>query len=129
MPQKKQPSQPRINVLFDRDTYNAIMTLAASKNMSASELIRGWSEKCMKGDITAQHADLITEVVAEQLKNILGPFENRVSKLLVKTCIQAATSVLLNAEAINALTDNPQEVVEQLLVDARKQAVKYTKEG
>lgn len=119
---------PRINVVFDPETYEQIKGVAGRQNKSMSEIVRNWSMQGLNGELNAKNIAFITELLRDQLQDVMQPYVNRLAALSAKTCIQAGTAAYLSAEAIlKFVPSKQQEEVEVSYELARKKAVAYLK--
>ena len=122
------PGRKSITTVFTEEEYDQIKILAAKKNTSMNEIIRGFTIHGLNGTLTQQNLDVIVPVIREQLKSIIDPSFERLSTLTAKTCVQAGTAAYLTAETIAKLVPpGEREEVEKVYYAARKKSVQYTK--
>lgn len=102
--------------------------MAARMGMTPSAYVRQCSLSGLNGSLGQANIDFITQIMTEQIRAAMQPFEERMTKLQVKTCIQAGTALYTSAEAINRLVPaDYQEDMVEIVNNARKKAVQYVK--
>lgn len=118
----------RITITLDDQTYEQIRNIAHKENKSMSEVMRAAAMETLVVKINTENLDLITNIIREQLRDVMQPQVERLATLSAKTCVQAATAAYLNAETIARLVPPAlQEDVEEIYDKARKKGVEYTK--
>lgn len=119
--------KPRINVTLDEETYLQIKLLAHKEGRSMSDLLRTWADEKLNGEITKNNLDFICGIIREQLKDTLQPSVERLAALCAKGCVQSSTAAYLTAETIAKFVPlELQEDVQEVYINARKKAVRYT---
>lgn len=118
----------RINVTFEKETFESIQNIANKQGISLSEVVRDFTLEGLKGTLGVEHIDLITEIIRSQLKSILNPEVERICALVAKTCITSATASFLSAETINRFVPTEQQSdVKEAYDAAYQKGIQYTK--
>lgn len=119
---------PRINVSFDKETYEQIRKLAAKEGRSASDLVREYALQGLSGTVNVENISIITEIIRKELQSVLVAPVNRLAALSAKTCVQAGTAAYLSAEAIARFVPAEQSLDVQTAYEAaRVKSIAYTK--
>lgn len=127
MPRKKDNLHP-IQVLFTEDEYEDLKRYAALERKSMSTVIREFSSKGIRGELTEENIDFLTPIIRTQLKSIMDVQFERIATMVAKTCIQAGTAAYLSAEALNSFVPvQHQRAFMDAYEAARKKAVGYMK--
>lgn len=118
----------RICVTFEESTYNQLNSIAKRENRSVSSVIREYTKESLKVNANVEYIDQITQIIREQLRDVMQPSIERLAALSAKTCVQSATAAYLTAETINKFVPiSEQEDFIAVYEAARKKAVEYTK--
>jgi len=126
----KKKKNMRINITFTVDTYNQIKHIANKKNMYMAQIIRDWTLEALNGEVNSDNINLITQIIREQLSDIIRPSVERLASLSAKTCIQAGVAAYLSAETIMKFVPiELQEDVESAYSAARKKAIAFTRKN
>ena len=127
MPRRKDNLHP-IQVLFTEDEYEDLKRYAALERKSMSTVIREFSSKGIRGELTEENIDFLTPIIRTQLKSIMDVQFERMATMVAKTCIQAGTAAYLSAEALNSFVPvQHQRAFMDAYEAARKKAVGYMK--
>lgn len=119
---------PRLSVTLLPEDYEDLKRIAASENISMSELARKYILRGVKGEVTQNNIDFLVPIIREQLKSIINPATERLAGINIKTCIQAGAAAYLSAEALaKFVPDEEQMDFEEAYEAARKKAVRYLK--
>ena len=125
---EKIEKRERISPSFDLETYKKIEHFAHCNNKSMSEQVRDWAIEGLNTEVNKENLDMITQIIREQLRDVLQPSIERLATLSAKTCVQASTAAYLNAEAINKFVPiELQQDVMETYEQARKKGILYTK--
>ena len=118
----------RVNVTYDEDTYQVLVNIAATQNITIPELIRSYTERGINGTVTQQNIDFLTPIIRSQLKSIMDVQFERLASMIAKTCIQSGTAAYLSAEALNSFVpvQNQRDFVDAYDA-ARKKSIQYMK--
>lgn len=126
---RKISNRIRVNVTMELDCHKELAKLAAKKNCTIPELIRGFIDQGMTNNYCVDNIDLITDILNKQLKKLIDPAVNRIAALSSKACIQSATAAYLSAEAINKFVPVEERMdVKDAYEASRKKAIAYVKE-
>lgn len=121
-------TKPRITITLDPDIYQQIQEIANKRGLSMSDIIRQLLDISINTKITTENIDFLSNIMREQLRNILKPYMTRILSLESKTCIQAATSSYLCAETLNRFVPpNLRLDVEEAYRKAQNKAIRYVK--
>ena len=116
----------RISVTFDDEVYQQLKLIADKNGDSIANTIRELVQHSLDGELTAANLTFITNIIREQLKDVMQPFVERLAALNAKTGVQAGAAAYLAAEAIaKFVPDNMQVEVTETYEQARKKAVSY----
>lgn len=116
----------RISPTFDLDTYIQIKNLANKQNKDMADLVREWSIQGLNGDLNKDNLEFMAPIIRGQLKDVLGPYIERLAGLSAKACVQAGAAAYLSAEAIMKFVPMEEREEFQLTYEAaRKKAVQY----
>lgn len=129
MPRRKD-NLHQIQILFTQDEYEDLKRYAALERKSMSTVIREFSSKGIRGELTEENIDFLTPIIRKQLKSIMDSQYNRLATLIAKTCIQAGTAAYLSAEALKSFVPaNQQRNFVEAYEAARKKSLQYMKSG
>lgn len=125
---KTQQQTKRINVTFEVSDYEQIRNLAHKEGRTMSEIVREAAIDNLTVRINAENIDMITQIIREQLRDILKPDIERLAALSAKTCVQSSTAAYLTAETISKFVPlQEQEEFRECYEKARKKGVEYTR--
>ena len=130
----KKPTQKR-SINFSTDTLETLDKLAAKKQTTTSELVRGYVEKGLSLDGNREDIDFIASIIRQELmavyhvedmKGICDHNTNRLAKMLMKIGkINGAIFFLLIKVLINLTNEGSEDDFEQMLSEAVKLGVDY----
>lgn len=124
---KTQQQTKRINVTFEVSDYEQIRNLAHKEGRTMSEIVREAAIDNLTVRINAENIDMITQIIREQLRDVLKPDIERLAALSAKTCVQSSTAAYLTAETISKFVPlQEQENFRDCYEKARKKGVEYT---
>lgn len=93
-----------------------------------SEIVREAAIDNLTVRINAENIDMITQIIREQLRDVLKPDIERLAALSAKTCVQSSTAAYLTAETISKFVPlSEQENFRDCYEKARKKGVEYTR--
>lgn len=125
---KTQQQTKRINVTFEVSDYEQIRNLAHKEGRTMSEIVREAAIDNLTVRINAENIDMITQIIREQLRDVLKPDIERLAALSAKTCVQSSTAAYLAAETISKFVPlQEQENFRDCYEKARKKGVEYTR--
>lgn len=125
---KTQQQTKRINVTFEVSDYEQIRNLAHKEGRTMSEIVREAAIDNLTVRINAENIDMITQIIREQLRDVLKPDIERLAALSAKTCVQSSTAAYLTAETISKFVPlSEQENFRDCYEKARKKGVEYTR--
>ena len=125
---KTQQQTKRINVTFEVSDYEQIRNLAHKEGRTMSEIVREAAIDNLTVRINAENIDMITQIIREQLRDVLKPDIERLAALSAKTCVQSSTAAYLTAETISKFVPlQEQEEFRECYEKARKKGVEYTR--
>lgn len=118
----------RINPTFSEKEFLQIKKIAEKNKESMSEVVRNLAAIGLNVTVSQENIDWITSVMKEQIKEVLKPSVERLAAMEAKTCIAAASSMYLNAEALNRLVEPELRMeVSEAYEKSRKKAYLYLK--
>ena len=130
----KKPTQKR-SINFSTDTLDTLDKLAAKKQTTTSELVRGYVEKGLSLEGNREDIDFIASIIRQELmavyhvedmKGICDHNTNRLAKILMKIGkINGAIFFLLIKVLINLTNEGSEDDFEQMLSEAVKLGVDY----
>ncbi|MCI6811262.1 MAG: hypothetical protein MR922_02480 [Lachnospiraceae bacterium] len=130
----KKPTQKR-SINFSTETLETLDKLAAKRQTTASELVRGYVEKGLSLDGNREDIDFIASIIRQELmavyhvedmKGICDHNTNRLAKMLMKIGkINGAIFFLLIKVLINLTNEGSEDDFEQMLSEAVKLGVDY----
>lgn len=130
----KKPTQKR-SINFSTETLETLDKLAAKRQTTASELVRGYVEKGLSLDANREDIDFIASIIRQELmavyhvedmKGICDHNTNRLAKMLMKIGkINGAIFFLLIKVLINLTNEGSEDDFEQMLSEAVKLGVDY----
>ena len=97
MPEKE---TRKISVRILSDTYASLEALAASRQITPSELIREYIDKGLSVDATLADMDNIRAHIRAELESYLRPQVDRIIKCVVKGGIVSSAGYFLTAKAL-----------------------------
>ncbi len=116
----------RTSITFDDEIYRQLKLIADKNGDSVAETVRELVQDSLDGKLTAANLTFITNIIREQLKDVMQPFVERLAALNAKTGVQAGAAAYLAAEAIaKFVPDHMQAEVSETYEQARKKAVSY----
>lgn len=119
---------PRINVVFDEETFIAIKNFAAKNGTTSSAVVREWALQGLSGKLNVENISMITSIIRSELSNVLRPSVERLATLAAKTCVQASAAAYLSAEALQEFVPaNRTREFHEAYEAARKKGVEYTR--
>lgn len=125
---KTKQQTKRINVTFEVSDYEQIRNLAHKEGRTMSEIVREAAIDNLTVRINAENIDMITQIIREQLRDVLKPDIERLAALSAKTCVQSSTAAYLTAETISKFVPlQEQEEFRECYEKARKKGVEYTR--
>lgn len=125
---KTQQQTKRINVTFEVSDYEQIRNLAHKEGRTMSEIVREAAIDNLTVRINVENIDMITQIIREQLRDVLKPDIERLAALSAKTCVQSSTAAYLTAETISKFVPlQEQENFRDCYEKARKKGVEYTR--
>lgn len=125
---KTQQQTKRINVTFEVSDYEQIRNLAHKEGRTMSEIVREAAIDNLTVRINAENIYMITQIIREQLRDVLKPDIERLAALSAKTCVQSSTAAYLTAETISKFVPlQEQENFRDCYEKARKKGVEYTR--
>ena len=130
----KKPTQKR-SINFSTETLETLDKMAAKRQTTASELVRGYVEKGLSLDGNREDIDFIASIIRQELmavyhvedmKGICDHNTNRLAKMLMKIGkINGAIFFLLIKVLINLTNEGSEDDFEQMLSEAVKLGVDY----
>ena len=130
----KKPTQKR-SINFSTETLETLDKLAAKRQTTASELVRGYVEKGLSLDGNREDIDFIASIIRQELmavyhvedmKGICDHNTNRLAKMLMKIGkINGAIFFLLIKVLINLTNEGSEDDFEHMLSEAVKLGVDY----
>ncbi len=116
----------RTSITFDDEIYRQLKLIADKNGDSVAETVRELVQDSLDGKLTAANLTFITNIIREQLKDVMQPFVERLAALNAKTGVQAGAAAYLAAEAIAKFVPyHMQAEVSETYEQARKKAVSY----
>ena len=121
-------NRERVTVTLDADTYRQLKNIADKNHISIAEAMRRYIDAGLNGTLSESNINYISAIIREQLRIVMQPSVERLAALSAKTCIQASAAAYLTAETIARFVPlELQDDVHTVYEDARKKAVRYTK--
>ena len=130
----KKPTQKR-SINFSTDTLETLDKLAAKKQTTTSELVRGYVEKGLSLEGNREDIDFIASIIRQELmavyhvediKGICDHNTDRLAKMLMKIGkINGAIFFLLIKVLINLANEGSEDDFDQMLSAAVKLGVDY----
>ncbi len=130
----KKPTQKR-SINFSTDTLDTLDKLAAKKQTTTSELVRGYVEKGLSLEGNREDIDFIASIIRQELmavyhvediKGICDHNTDRLAKMLMKIGkINGAIFFLLIKVLINLANEGSEDDFDQMLSAAVKLGVDY----
>lgn len=110
----------------DQKTYDVINLMAARKKCSNSEILRELVENSLSTHIINANMDIITEIIRNEISQVLKPSIERLAGLEAKTCMASAAAMYLSAEALEKFVAPADRVqMQEAYNKARKKAAGY----
>lgn len=116
----------RFSLCVDDQTYNAIQTRVKASGDSMADVTRQLLKKALASDWVDENADLIANVVREQLDIVLKPHVERLAAISSKSGHMSAAAAFLNAQALQDLVPKDQRRdVKEMFDKARKKSAEF----
>lgn len=129
MTSKRKNNPYRINPTFSENEFLQIKNIAKKNEESLSEVVRNLTAIGLNITVSQENIEWISSVMKEQIKEVLKPSVERLVAMEAKTCIAAASSMYLNAEALNRLVEPDLRMeVSEAYEKSRKKAYLYLKD-
>ena len=123
----KNSEELKRSIRFEADTIKEIQKIAALKNVSVSDIVRDYVKKGLTIDSYKKDTDLISEIVREELKDVLEHQINRIVKMLMKIGKAAAGTMYSNLNVIRHITDQEQQEFSEMVNRSLRLGVDYMK--
>jgi len=117
----------RRSIRFKAKSIEEMQKIAVIQNVTVSDVVREYIEKGLKVDSYKEDTDFITEIIRQELKDILEPQINRIVKMLMKIGKVAAGTMYSNLSLIQLINDEDQEAYFELVSRSLKLGVDYMK--
>lgn len=91
---------PRVQVRFDRETYEGLQRSAHAQKITVSELIRSHVEYCLTNDAYANNAGELDQMIRAATRDASAYQANQQREFLTKQALSSATSMFLVLEVV-----------------------------
>ena len=123
----KNSEELKRSIRFEADTIKEVQKIAALKNVSVSDIVRDYVKKGLTIDSYKKDTDLISEIVKEELKDVLEPQVNRIVKMLMKIGKVSAGAMYSNLNLIHHITDQEHKEFYEMINQSFRLGVDYMK--
>ena len=115
------------SVKFKAKSIEEMQKIAAFRNVTVSDIVREYVDKGLTVDSYKEDTDFITEIIRQELKDILEPQINRIVKMLMKIGKVSAGTMYSNLNLIQLINDEDQQAYLEMITRSLKLGVDYMK--
>ena len=124
---KSNPDEHKRSIRFKAKSIEEIQKIAVIRKVTVSDIVREYVEKGLTVDRYKEDTDFITEIIRQELKDILEPQINRIVKMLMKIGKVSAGTMYSNLSLIQLINDEDQEAYFEMISRSLKLGVEYMK--
>ena len=121
------PDEHKRSIRFKAKSIEEIQKIAVIRKVTVSDIVREYVEKGLTVDSYKEDTDFITEIIHQELKDILEPQINRIVKMLMKIGKVSAGTMYSNLSLIQLINDEDQEAFFEMVSRSLKLGVEYMK--